>query len=288
MAWRPGKTTVVSFCAFWCNTWKQQLPRVDRAKKSLKGLPIEFLNVSVDGRWMDKVKGAPGLVLVDEGGKWSKSLHIDRVPYTIVVDERGMVRWTKFGIIRSHELEIKARGALSRAGRGKIYLTFDDFPWKQLNQELLDVLRSEKVPATFFCIGRNMEPQAAVVKRAAREGHSLQMHSWAHDANHPELTRCQTLILKMTGQKATLYRPPGSEAILGSDGKRLPYATDAAYDYLKISSDDLVRRVAMSVQPGCVIQLHGGLPTTLKALPGIIGNLRKRGYTFSVLGIAKP
>jgi len=281
--WQPGRTTVVSFCAFWCSTWKQQLPRVNQAKRSMKGLPVDFLNVSVDGRWLDRVKDAPGIVLSDEGGKWSSSLHIDRVPYTLIIDPSGVIRWTKFGIVRSQDLEHQLRVAMNPPEKGTVYLAFDDFPWQALNREILDVLRDEHVPATLFCIGRNMEPNAKVVERAAREGHSLQMHSWAHDPNKPELARCKELIHKMTGQSATLYRPPGSEAIQGPDGKRIAFPATNPFDYLNPAPEEIVRRVALGVRPGCVIQLHGGLPNTLSALPALIANLRKRGYEFGVL-----
>lgn len=281
--WQPGQATVVSFCAFWCDTWKQQLPRVEEAKRSLQVLPITFLNVSVDGRWMDKAKGAPGLVLADEGGRWSGSLGIDRVPYTLVVDADGVVRWTEFGIVRSQDLIREARGALEPRRAGTVYLAFDDFPWKNGNDELLDVLRAESVPATFFSIGRNVEADPAPVRRAAREGHSIQMHSWAHTADHPDLERCKTVIKQVCGRDATLYRPPGSEAILGPDGKRLKLHSVDPYDYLDPPVDELVRRVALAVSPGAVIQLHGGLPNSVAALRAIIKNLRKRGFEFALI-----
>jgi peptidoglycan/xylan/chitin deacetylase (PgdA/CDA1 family) len=281
--WKPGKLTVVSFCAFWCDTWKQQLPRVEESKRSLQTLPIEFLNISVDGRWMDKAKGAPGLVLSDGGGKWSSSLGIDRVPYTLVLDSSGVVRWAKFGIVRSQDLIREARAAAEPSKQGAVYLTFDDFPWPKGNNELLDLLRAEGVPATFFCIGRNLEARSAVVARAAREGHSLQIHSWNHSADKPDLDRCKAALLKLTGKSPTLYRPPGGESILRPGGSKLALPYSNPYDYLNVPADEVVRRVALTVKPGGAVQMHGGLPTTLAAVRGIIANLRKRGYRFEAL-----
>src|SRR4051794_5353901 len=71
-SWSPRRKTVISFCAFWCDTWKDQLPRVRQAANDLKGLPIDFLTVSVDGRWSERGQAAAvGTSLSDLGGKWT-------------------------------------------------------------------------------------------------------------------------------------------------------------------------------------------------------------------------
>ena len=38
-----------------------------------------------------------------------------------------------------------------------VYLTFDDSPTKEVTTSLLKILDKEKVKATFFCIGKNVE-----------------------------------------------------------------------------------------------------------------------------------
>lgn len=281
--WRPGKVAVVSFCAFWCNTWKQQLPRLAEARANLKGLPVEFLQISVDGRWMEKAKQAPDRVLADPGAKWSTSIGIDRVPYTFVVDAQGEIRWAGFGIVRSADVVRETRSALQPRRAGVVYLTFDDFPGKSGNRELLDVLRAEGVHATFFCICQKLADNEKVVRRAAREGHSLQMHSWAHDSDRPELARCRAALKAVTGVEPTLYRPPGSERVLGPDGIPLKHVAADPYDFASPAPAELLRRVALLVKPGCVVQLHAGMPNTLQALPQIIANLRKRGFVFKTL-----
>jgi peptidoglycan/xylan/chitin deacetylase (PgdA/CDA1 family) len=281
--WQPGKVAVVSFCAFWCNTWKQQLPRLAEARNTLKGLPVEFLQISVDGRWMEKAAKAPDRVLADPGAKWSSSIGIDRVPYTFVVDATGRIRWAGFGIVRSADVVRETRSALEPLKGGVVYLTFDDFPSRAGDQELLDVLRAQGVHATFFCICQKLADHAAVVRRAVREGQSLQMHSWAHDGDRPELDRCRAALKALTGVEPKLYRPPGSERVFGPNGKPLKHPAADPYDYASPAPAELVRRVALLVKPGAVIQLHAGMPNTLKALPDIVANLRKRGFVFEVL-----
>lgn len=282
--WRPGRVTVVTCCAFWCDTWKTQLPRVVEAEKSLQGLPVDFLTVSVDGRWTEKGKAAAaGTMLGDPGGRWTSAVGIDRVPYTFVVDKHGEVAFAAYGTLRTQELVGKIRDTLNgQATGGVVYLTFDDFPAKTGNEELLDVLRAEQVPATFFCICSKAGQYASVCRRAVREGHVLQIHSWDHDSDRPELSRC-TAALGEFGVKATLYRPPGSEKLLRVQGGELKAPIVDPYDFNRPGGAELARRISLKVRAGSVIQLHAGVAETRNALPGIIASLRQRGFTFEVL-----
>ncbi len=175
----------------------------------------------------------------------------------------------------------------SVAGRtltsGRLYLTFDDFPAERLSDELLDVLRAEGVRATLFCIGSKAQASRELLQRAIREGHTLAIHSWAHDGAQPELDRCVTAIRQVSRQTPELYRPPGSEKILTLAGNALAFSVDDPYDYTRPGVDELIRRVLMRAKPDAVIQLHAGVEDTLAALPVIVRNLRERGYTFEAL-----
>ncbi len=62
----------------------------------------------------------------------------------------------------------------------QLYLTFDDGPDREVTPRLLDLLGELDVPATFFCIGRNVERHPELVARAHREGHTLANHSFCH------------------------------------------------------------------------------------------------------------
>ncbi|MBN9502318.1 MAG: hypothetical protein BGO01_13270 [Armatimonadetes bacterium 55-13] len=284
-SWRAGRVTIITVCAFWCDTWKTQLPRVQEAHQSMRGMPVDFLTVSVDGRWTEKGKAASaGTMLSDPGGRWSSGLGIDRVPYTLVVDAKGTVTFASFGTLRSQELLDKIRGTLNgEPATGVVYLTFDDFPAKTGNEELLDVLRAEQVPATFFCICNKVSSFASLLKRTVREGHRLQIHSWDHDSDKPELSRC-VQALDPFGEKPTLYRPPGSEKVIRVGGAALNAPVTDPYDFQRPGTKELLRRISLQVKAGSVIQLHAGVNETRAALPEIIRSLRARGFRFELLG----
>jgi peptidoglycan/xylan/chitin deacetylase (PgdA/CDA1 family) len=282
-AWKPKRPTVICFCAFWCDTWKDQLPRLREGQRDLAGAQVDFLTVSVDGRWSELgQKAAVGKNLSDAGNRWCSSIGIDRVPYTLVLDGRGIVTWAAYGVFRSQELVSAVRGAQKSEG-GTIYLTFDDFPSPKGDDDLLDVLRASDAPATFFCVCSRLDAYAVSVKRAVSEGHRLEVHAWQHDEAKTDLVRCRNALRKYGGD-GSLYRPHGSEFVLQAETmQRLPLRVCDPYDFQRPGPDELIRRISGQVSDGTIIQLHAGAKDTIAALPRLIANLRKRGYSFAAL-----
>ncbi len=281
-SWRPGKPAVVCVIAYWCSTWKTQFQRLAEARRLMSGFAVDFLLISTDGRWSELGKAAPpGLRLVDRGAQWSAPLGIDRVPYTFVVDEQGQIQWSKFGVVRSLDVANALRNP--NAERGDVYLTFDDFPAQKGNLELLDLLRRAQVPATFFCIGQNVQQHPEIVRRAADQGHELQVHSWAHDAVNPRLSECSALLHRLTGQTPTLYRPPGKQELYTLQGQLRKAYTIEPYDYRRPNSNEIYRRIMLNLKSGAIIQLHVGVDETVQLLPKLIAEIRRRGYRLRTL-----
>lgn len=282
-SWAPKRATVISFCAFWCDTWKDQLPRVREAQSALSGLPIDFLTVSVDGRWSEKgLAAAVGKNLSDPAEKWTSRIGIDRVPYTLFVDSGGIVRWASFGVVRSQDLVKAVRASAVPRVSGTVYLTFDDFPSEKGSDELLDALRAAKVPATFFCVCSRVNRFSAIMRRTVREGHRLAIHAWNHDETNPDLPLCESA-LSAFGPAPDLYRPPGSESIFTLARKVIPLHVSDPYDYKRPGAQELVRRISHEIQSGGVVQLHAGVQDTIDAIPEIVSKLRQRGMIFKRL-----
>ncbi|RYG44091.1 polysaccharide deacetylase family protein [bacterium] len=189
------------------------------------------------------------------------------------MDEGGTICLARSGILRASDILASLRNPVQS---GTAYLTFDDFPPKEGGDELLDVLRREGVKSTFFCIGENARANPGLVRRAVREGHSIQVHAWDHDGPY-DFQRCAAF-LKTLGGAPRLIRAPGAEKITAMAGKGWEGFTVDPYDYRRPGETELERRILYAVKPGAVIQLHAGVKETERVLPRVIASLRERSY----------
>ncbi len=102
----------------------------------------------------------------------------------------------------------------------KVYLTFDDGPSSN-TAAILDILKDHDVKATFFVIGREDEASQELYKRIVEEGHTLGMHSYAHqysviysslDSFEDDFYHLQSYLKELTGVDSVYYRFPGSSS----------------------------------------------------------------------------
>ena len=62
----------------------------------------------------------------------------------------------------------------------RVFLTFDDGPSKNVTTQILDILKQEKIKATFFVLGSRVDLYPEIVKRQYDEGHYLASHGYSH------------------------------------------------------------------------------------------------------------
>src|SRR4030095_5277463 len=95
-------------------------------------------------------------------------------------------------------------------------LTFYDGPDPRWTPAILDILKRENVPATFFIIGKNGQAYPDLVRRVVDEGHEIGNHSFTHpnlgeiplSLTELELNATQRLIESEVGRSTVLFRPP--------------------------------------------------------------------------------
>lgn len=187
----------------------------------------------------------------------------------------------------------------------RVAITFDDGPDPQWTPKILDVLKQEKAPATFFLIGLQAEKFGALTKRIYNEGHEIGNHTFTHPdisniSNYYmkfELNLTERLFAGKLGIKPLLFRPPYSidqEPDTADEVRPLQIAQDMGYITVgdKIDPDDwrenprpspeeIKDSVIQQLGRGNVILLHDGggdRRNTVAALPMIIRELRARGY----------
>ena len=190
----------------------------------------------------------------------------------------------------------------------RVALTFDDGPAEPFTGEILDILRERRVPATFFCCGKNVERHPSLVRRMEAEGHAVGNHTYSHPLFYlkrrslieSELDRTQDLIQKAIGQLPRLFRPPygvrwfGLFPALRARGLSDVQWSDTGYDWIRRNRpSDIARKALARLAPGAVILLHDGreprapgevdASATVAALPAILEGARAAGFTFASL-----
>ncbi|MFD8543680.1 polysaccharide deacetylase family protein [Streptomyces sp. NPDC059649] len=187
-----------------------------------------------------------------------------------------------------------------------VALTFDAGPSENTNR-LLDILKKEKVHATFFMLGKNhIAKHPTEVRRIDAEGHELANHTWSHQIlteiepaeAKRELSRVQEAVHKITGKTPTLMRPPQgrTDETVSEVSKDLGLAqvlwSVTAKDYRTNDSALITERVLEQTERDGIILLHDIYRGTVPAVPGILKELKKRGYTIvtvsQLLSPAKP
>ncbi|WP_443032740.1 polysaccharide deacetylase family protein [Streptomyces sp. BA2] len=194
-------------------------------------------------------------------------------------------------------VSVKSQAKLGTADCRKakcVALTFDAGP-SENSPRLLDILKEEKVPATFFLLGKNhIAEHPELVKRMAAEGHEVASHTWSHkiltditpDEAREELRRPNEAIEKLIGHKPTLMRPPQGRTnpdvnkVSREEGLSEVLWSVTAKDYTTNDSALIQKRVIDQTKRDGIILLHDIYKGTVPAVPGIIDELKKRGYVF--------
>ncbi len=189
-----------------------------------------------------------------------------------------------------------------------VVLTFDDGPSSRYTPQILEILRTEGVPASFFIIGENGESNLAVLKEEYAGGYEIGDHTWSHpnmadvspERTHFEINATRRLIESVTGHTTVLFRAPYNadsepetreEVVPLEEAKAQHFYTvgesiDPEDWQEGISADTIVARVIAQQSLGSIILLHdagGDRSATVAALPRIITYFKEKGYRFTTI-----
>ncbi|MDT2818020.1 polysaccharide deacetylase family protein [Vagococcus lutrae] len=175
-----------------------------------------------------------------------------------------------------------------------VALTFDDGPNDSTTLKILNTLKNENVPATFFMLGTQAERYPNVVKKIADEGHELANHSY----NHPDLTtlpaeqvreqiiNTQVAIYEASGVLPKYVRPPyGSvnyETAVAIGKPIMNWSVDSL-DWKAKDKKKIIEDVKTSTHNQGIILMHDIHEQSAEALPDIITELKKQGYQFKTV-----
>lgn len=190
--------------------------------------------------------------------------------------------------------------------QSKVCLTFDDGPNRPCTEDLLDALAELGAPATFFCVGWNVQRFPDIVARAAREGHDIGNHSMLHSRKQglspfggSHIDDAERVIADAIGKVPRLYRPPWGwlspfdRIRLNARGYTVVGWDVYTRDWIvpEIDGELMARKALPQVIGGSIILFHDGRPfvphlskgETLRAVRALVPMVREQGYEFATV-----
>lgn len=188
-----------------------------------------------------------------------------------------------------------------------IYLTFDDGPARKVTSDVLDILKEENVPATFFLIGNQIKGQEKLIQRMYDEGHSIGLHSMTHEkgclycSNESflkEMLEAQDMINSVLNVKPNILRFPfgcnnNTYKISQSMVDLLHKNNLNIYDWNVDSGDganpnsspETIYKHSISDKDNIFLLMHCGYQSknSVKALPLIIKHYKEKNYEFRAI-----
>lgn len=174
-----------------------------------------------------------------------------------------------------------------------VCLTFDDGPDGLVTPMILDILKENKVKAAFFIIGNKAERHPEILERIDREGHIIGGHSYSHHfffdlfsarKMKEELRRTSEIILKVTGRKTRIFRPPYgvtnpviAKVIMDLDYFSIGWNLKSKDTVIK-NETALFNRLKQKLKAGDIILFHDNKTWNVSLLKAFIEYLKEQNY----------
>ncbi len=186
-----------------------------------------------------------------------------------------------------------------------VALTFDDGPDPKTTPRVLAALDLAKAKATFFVIGKKAEKHPEIVRDILSRGHTVGLHSYAHDRLFAmrgpgrwrrDLKRGIKVIEAITGERPRWFRPPigHTNPHVGGVIRELDLIVVgwnvSARDGTRSVPDDVATRVLDAAKDGAIVLMHDASerathePAGVEALPTILRGLAKKKLRITPLG----
>ena len=191
-------------------------------------------------------------------------------------------------------------GIEDRTSSGRGYaLTFDDGPHRQGTPAVLEILRRERVHATFFLVGEQVLSNPTIAREITDAGHAVALHCHRHRnllrltpwQVREDIARAHEAIVAHTGREPELYRPPygvlnaSALCLARARGWRTLLWSHWGRDWeARATPASIAERVTDGARDGAVLLLHDAddysapdsWRRTVEALPRVLETLAGR------------
>lgn len=177
-----------------------------------------------------------------------------------------------------------------------IHLTFDDGPVPGVTDWVLDHLEPEDIPATFFCVGDNIQKHPDEFQTLINKGHKAGNHThnhldgWKTRSNNylENIARCDRLL----PEHMRMFRPPYGRMNVKSAGILKKERAVVMWDILigdfmaNLNPTTVVKRCVKLLEPGSIVLFHDSLKAEAqmkRILPLFIEEALNKGFKFKQL-----
>ncbi|MGI6184585.1 MAG: polysaccharide deacetylase family protein [Candidatus Fimadaptatus sp.] len=186
------------------------------------------------------------------------------------------------------EAPTEVPGRVLDPNKKAIALTFDDGPSKY-TRRILETLAEVDGRATFFVVGERLDDYSETLKMVYDSGSQIGMHTYNHkkltklsaDDIQDELDSTNDLIVKYTGEKSHLLRPPYGSVNSTVKETVNEYIINWSVDTLDWKSrdaDSVYSEIMNTVQDGDIILMHDLYDSTAEAVSRVVPELVAQGY----------
>ena len=189
---------------------------------------------------------------------------------------------------------------LGNKGKKYLYLTFDEGYEAGYTSKILDTLKENKVPATFFITAHYVNTEPELVERMIKEGHIVGNHTVNHkclpeisdEEIKKEVMQLHQAIYENFNYEMKYIRPPKGEFSerslqttnsLGYKNVMWSFAYQDWNEKKQPSEEEAKRKIIENFHNGEIILLHGNSKTNTNVLDTIIKEARNMGYEFKSL-----
>jgi peptidoglycan/xylan/chitin deacetylase (PgdA/CDA1 family) len=179
----------------------------------------------------------------------------------------------------------------------EVILTFDDGPWPENTEKVLNALARHCTKATFFPIGKHATYYPEILRKVAKAGHTIGTHTWGHvDLSKKGMTKeaaieeiekgLSAVKLAVNGPTAPFFRfpalrhPPELVTYLGERNIGI-FSTDLdSFDFTKRTSERVIKSVMDKLEKHGkgIVLMHDFQRHTAEAIDELLDRMKADGY----------
>ncbi len=169
-----------------------------------------------------------------------------------------------------------------------IAFTYDDGP-SEYTEDLLNVLNNNKVGATFFVVGKNIEGREDIINNISNSRSEIGIHGYSHisfktlnkEELNKEISSTYDILHNIVNDKIKFVRPPYGEYNdnITSLGYDIILWNINSKDWIVRNENKIYTNVMNNACDGCIVLMHDSYKETLEATKRLIPDLKKKGFT---------